>query len=218
VPFRRRRNVEIMLRNARIHAEWIDPPTPDQIRAKDRERLMEMLTTPVDADDDDKQFAEQLMERLSAAEIAAALVRSLRTDLPSPEDVLVPGARQEPGEPGRRPGFEGSVWFRINAGRRHNADPRWLLPLICRYGHVGREVIGAIRIAANESYFEVAERSAPGFMKALSRATVAPEDNGMVIDQAEPRPDAPSQLRGPKKPNPRSNPRKPASKGHKQRH
>ncbi len=28
VPFRRRRNVEIMLRNARIEAEWLDPPTP----------------------------------------------------------------------------------------------------------------------------------------------------------------------------------------------
>src|SRR5205085_2195099 len=31
VPFRRRRNVETMLRNARIHAEWIGPPTPEQI-------------------------------------------------------------------------------------------------------------------------------------------------------------------------------------------
>jgi ATP-dependent RNA helicase DeaD len=218
VPFRRRRNVEIMLRNARIDAEWIDPPTPDAIRAKDHERLLEMLAAPVEADDDDKQFAEQLMARLSPEEIAAALVRSLRTDLPSPEDVLVPGTRQEPGEGGRRPGFEGSVWFRINAGRRHNADPRWLLPLICRYGHVGREVIGAIRIAANESYFEITERAAPGFMKALSRATIAPEDDGMVIDQAEPRPDAPSQLRGPKKANPRSKHGKPASKGHKPRH
>jgi ATP-dependent RNA helicase DeaD len=75
----------------------------------------------------------------------------------------------------------------INAGRRHNADPRWLLPLICRYGHVNRKEIGAIRIAANESYFEVAERAAPGFIKALRRATIAPEDQGMVIEQAQPR-------------------------------
>ncbi len=64
-------------------------------------------------------------------------------------------ARDDRGEPGPRAGFEGSTWFRINAGRRHNADPRWLLPLICRYGHVGRNDIGAIRVAANESYFEV---------------------------------------------------------------
>ena len=187
VPFRRRRNVETMLRNARIQAEWIDPPMPDNIRARDRERLLESVATPVDLDEEDQLLAGQLMERLSPDAIAAALVRSLRTDLPAPEDILGAGGREERGEPGPRAGFEGSTWFMINAGRRHNADPRWLLPLICRYGHVNRKEIGAIRIAANESYFEVAERAAPGFIKALRRATIAPEDQGMVIEQAQPR-------------------------------
>jgi ATP-dependent RNA helicase DeaD len=179
--------VETMLRNARIDAEWIDPPTPEQIHARDRERLFESLSTSVEADDEDRELAAQLMERLSPEAIANALVRSLRTDLPAPEDILASGGRHEAGEPGPRAGFEGSTWFRINAGRRHNADPRWLLPLICRYGHVGRNDIGAIRVAANESYFEVAQRSAPGFIKALRRATIAPEDDGMVIEKAEPR-------------------------------
>jgi ATP-dependent RNA helicase DeaD len=215
VPFRRRRNVEIMLRNARIEAQWIEAPTPEEVRAKDRERLLEMLTAPIEADDDDRQLAEQLMEQLEPATIAAALVRSLRTDLPSPEDVLVPGARQEPCDGRRRPGFEGSVWFRINAGRRHNADPRWLLPLICRYGHVGRDVIGAIRIAANESYFEVTERAAPGFMKALSRATIAPEDDGMVIERAEPRGEAAQPTRRAPKGPPRAKRERPAKGGRK---
>jgi len=201
VPFRRRRNVEIMLRNARIDAEWIEPPTPEQIRARDGERLFEMLSEPVETEEDDRQLADELMRRLSPEAIAAALVRALRTDLPSPEDILVASARQEPGETGRRAGFEGSVWFRINAGRRHKADPRWLLPLICRYGHVGRDVIGAIRIAANESYFEVTGRAAPNFMKALRRATIAPEDEGLVIEQAEPRPETASPARqSPKRP------------------
>jgi len=187
VPFRRRRTVEAMLRNARIDAEWIDPPVPEQILAKDRERLFEMLSVPVEVDEEDRQLAEQLMTKLPAEAIAAALVRSLRIDLPSPEDLLVSGGKEERGEPGLRAGFEGSAWFRINAGRRHNADPRWLLPLICRYGHVGRNEIGAIRVAANESYFEVTQRATPGFIKALRRATIAPEDEGLVIDQAPPR-------------------------------
>jgi len=184
VPFRRRRNVEIMLRNAGIAAEWIDPPVPEQIRAKDRERLLEMLSAPVETDEDDQQLAAQLMADLPAQTIAAALVRSLRTDLPAPEDILSSGRRDEVGKAGARAAFEGSTWFVINAGRRHNADPRWLLPLICRYGHVGRNDIGAIRVAANESYFEVAERATPGFIKALRRATIAPEDEGLVIEQA----------------------------------
>jgi ATP-dependent RNA helicase DeaD len=141
----------------------------------------------VELDEEDRELAGHLMERLSPEAIAATLVRALRADLPAPEDILALGGRDERGEPGPRPGFEGSTWFVINAGRRHNADPRWLLPLICRYGHVGRNDIGAIRVAANESYFEVTQRAAPGFIKALRRATIAPEDEGLVIEQAPPR-------------------------------
>jgi ATP-dependent RNA helicase DeaD len=191
VPFRRRRNVETMLRNARIAAEWIDPPTPDQIRARDSKRLLESLSAPVEPDEEDRLLAGQLMEKLPPEAIAAALARSLRADLPAPEDILAQGSREDRAEAGPRPGFEGSTWFMINAGRRHNADPRWLLPLICRYGHLNRSEIGAIRVAANESYFEVTQRATPGFLKALRRATIAPEDEGLIIEQAAPRGSAP---------------------------
>ena len=47
--------------------------------------------------------------------------------------------------------------------------------------------IGAIRVAANESYFQVSERAKPGFIKALRRANIEPEDQGLVIELAEPR-------------------------------
>ena len=50
-----------------------------------------------------------------------------------------------------------------------------------------RTEIGAIRLAANESYFQVSERATPGFIKALRRAAIAPEDQGLVIELAEPR-------------------------------
>ena len=213
VPFRRRRPVESMLQRAKIKAEWIEPPTPEQIRATDRTRLLDSLTAPVEIEDDDRELARQLMEKLSPEEIAAALVRSLRTDLPAPEDILGSGSREERGEAGPRAGFEGSTWFVINAGRRHNADPRWLLPVICRYGHVGRNDIGAIRIAANESYFEVTERATPGFIKALRRATIAPEDDGMVIEMAPPRDAAAAaQARG-SKPRPEGKPNWQPNKG-----
>ncbi|MCH8614636.1 DEAD/DEAH box helicase [Sphingomonas sp. SM33] len=203
VPFRRRRAVDAMLRRARIDAEWIEPPTPDEIRANDRGRLLEALAAPVELDDEDRLLAKQLMERESVEDIAAKLVRALRADLPAPED-LASSAREERGEQGPRAGFEGSTWFMINAGRRHNADPRWLLPLICRYGHVGRNDIGAIRVAANESYFEVTQRATPGFIKALRRATIAPEDDGMIIEQAPPRAAEAAEARRPAKTHPRA--------------
>src|ERR671912_1964643 len=59
VPHQRRRNVETMLRNARIQAQWIAPPMPDEILGRDRARLMERLTQPIEMDDDDRAFAEQ---------------------------------------------------------------------------------------------------------------------------------------------------------------
>jgi ATP-dependent RNA helicase DeaD len=195
VPYRHRRRIEGMLRGARIEAEWIEVPSAAQIRAKDRERLLAALSAPAELEEEDLELARQLMEQLSPEAIAAALVKSLRTDMPAPEDILEHGQGQERGkgqseqrggEPGPRPGFEDAKWFRLNAGRRHNADPRWLLPLICRYGHVGRTEIGAIRIAANESYFQVSARAAPSFLKALRRATIAPEDQGLIIELAPP--------------------------------
>ncbi|HET9355068.1 MAG TPA: DEAD/DEAH box helicase [Sphingomicrobium sp.] len=190
VPFRRRRNVEILLRNARIDAEWVAPPTAESILESDRKRLLERLSAPVDLDDDDRRLADQLMAQLPPEQIAAALIRLTRADMPAPEDILPASERAAQGDSGPRPGFDGSTWFRLNAGRRHNADPRWLLPLICRYGHVNRNDIGAIRIAAGESFFEVTARAAPGFVAALKRARIAPEDEGLVIELAEPR-DAP---------------------------
>ena len=47
-------------------------------------------------------------------------------------------------------GFEDTVWFRMDIGRRQNADPRWILPLLCRRGHITKNEVGAIRIGANE--------------------------------------------------------------------
>ena len=207
VPFQRRKRVDAMLRSTRIDAQWIPVPSAANIRRKDRERLLEALAVPVDLEDEDRELAGQLMKQLSPEAIAAALIRSLRTDLPAPEDILGAAQRDDGrGDKGHRAGFEDATWFRMNAGRRHNADPHWLLPLICRYGHVTRTEIGAIRVAANESYFQVSERAKPGFIKALRRATIAPQDQGLVIELAEPRekkstyrPELAHETRAPKK-------------------
>jgi ATP-dependent RNA helicase DeaD len=184
VPYPRRRRVDAMLRGARIAAEWISAPTPDEIRTRDRDRLMEKLREPVEADEEDRELARQLAAELAPEAIAIALVQALRTDLPAPEDLAEQSERSDR-DAGPRPGFENSAWFRINVGRQHKADPRWLLPLICRHGHVNRTEIGAIRIAAAETYFEVAERAAPAFLKTVKKipAGGAVED-GVVIEPA----------------------------------
>jgi ATP-dependent RNA helicase DeaD len=175
VPFPRRKRVEGMLRGARIAAEWVQAPTPEDVRRNDRDRLLERLLEPVESDDEDRALAERLLAERSPAEIAAALVRAHRSRMPAAED-LVEASPAEPRQ-GPRPGFDDTIWFRMDIGRRHNADPRWLLPLICRRGHVSKSEIGAIRIAATETLFEIPRAAAHRFADAVRR-TADPESNG----------------------------------------
>ncbi len=171
VPYPRRRRVESMLRGAKIKADWIDAPTPEAIRAQDRERLMEALLAPVDADEEDRALARRLMDSQSPEDIAAALVQSHRAKMPQPEELIAntPEARKEAQQDRHRPGFEDTVWFRMDIGRRHNADPRWILPLLCRRGHITRNEIGAIRIGGNETFFQVPTKIAAKFEDAIAR-------------------------------------------------
>ena len=177
VPYPRRRRVEMMLRTARIPAEWVPAPSAEAIRAADSDRLLTTLLAPVEAGEGDHALAARLVAERSAEQLALALVQAHRARLPEPEEML---ASDAPAPTGPRPGFEGSAWFRINIGRRHNADPRWLLPLLCRRGHVSRSEIGAIRITANESLFEVPGAVAARFRAAAER-TADPEDGVVIV-------------------------------------
>ena len=63
----------------------------------------------------------------------------------------------------------GGVWFRVNVGRSKKADPRWLLPLICRRGGVFKNDIGKIEIRADETRFEIAAESADRFARSIKK-------------------------------------------------
>ncbi|MDE2564075.1 MAG: DEAD/DEAH box helicase [Sphingomonadales bacterium] len=196
VPFPRRRRVEAMLRGARIDAEWRDAPSAEAIRAQDQARLLETLLEPVEASDEERTLAARLLEHKSAEDIAVALVRAHASRLPQPEDLIDLSARTKPDADGKvrplhhRDGFDDVVWFRMDIGRRQNADPRWLLPLLCRRGHVTRNEIGAIRIAANETFFQIPRAIEARFRAALARTAVpgSEDESGIAI---EPSPETP---------------------------
>ena len=187
VPYPRRRRVDMMLKGARIAAEWIEVPTPEAIRLADRERLLATLLAPVEVDDEDRALAERLMTEKSPDEIAAALVRAHRASMPIAEELIeaTPDAKRANAD-GHRPGFDDVVWFRMDVGRRQNADPRWLLPLICRRGHITRDEIGAIRVGPGETWFQVPRAVAGKFQAAVAR-TADPQgedESGVRFEQA----------------------------------
>lgn len=207
VPYPRRKRIEAMLRGARIAAEWIDAPTPETIRRRDRERLLAALLEPVDFDEEDRALGRRLLAKRSPDEIAAALVRAHRAAMPAPEEMIenTPEARREAQRERHRPGFEDVVWFRMDIGRRQNADPRWILPLLCRRGHITKNEVGAIRIGANETHFQVPRAVAAKFEAALARTGASDGDEADVRiepSEAAPRQQARENRRaGPPRPN-----------------
>jgi len=81
------------------------------------------------------------------------------------------------GAPPRAGGMEGGVWFRLNVGRERKADPKWLLPEICRQGEVTKKEIGAIRVFETETLFQVA----PGAVEKFSELVTARKKGGVRI-------------------------------------
>ncbi|MFC3580183.1 DEAD/DEAH box helicase [Sphingomonas hylomeconis] len=195
VPYPRRRRVESMLKGARINADWINPPTLEDIREKDRERLLTVLMEEVEIDEGDRVLGAKLLETKSPEDIAALLVRAHRARMPVAEELIGSG-KEAPGSAprndGHREGFEDIVWFRMDIGRRQNADPRWLLPLICRRGHITKNEIGAIRIAATETMFQVPRAIVGKFIASVARTAnfEGQDENAIRIEQVDGEPHA----------------------------
>ncbi|GLR66676.1 DEAD/DEAH box helicase [Acidocella aquatica] len=190
----KRRRAELLLGSANIEAIWQDPPTAAQIKARDQERLLEDEILTAAPSEDELALGAKLLERQDAATIAAALIRLYRSHLPEPANVTIQAhAPREPfaarPERGPRPARENApferpvrentpyerrtdnapmAWFRSPIGRKHNADPKWLIPLICRLGGITKAEIGAIRIFDRETKFEISAPVAEAFAAAIT--------------------------------------------------
>ena len=171
VPHNRRRAAERLLQAAHVRAEWGPAPSADAIREQDDTRILAQALegTAEEPGEGDLALAQKLLAERSPEAVAAALVQALRAPLPAPEELaaLAERAAALPRLP-REPGQEG-VWFRMSLGRNGNADPRWVLPFLCRRGHVTRQEIGRIRVLERETQFEVAPWAASRFATAAQK-------------------------------------------------
>jgi ATP-dependent RNA helicase DeaD len=171
VPPNRRRFAERLLSAARLQAEWGEAPGADTIRAQDAERLAAEARTLAaeEPSAEEMDAARALLSQSSPEALAAALLRVLRAPLPAAEELSpVFEDRRPQRAPRVAQGGEGT-WFRMNVGRDGKADPRWILPFLCRRGHVAREEIGRIRILGRETRFEVAGHVAARFAAAARK-------------------------------------------------
>ena len=189
VPHPRRRRAEGLFKTARIEPTWQSAPSAEDIRAQDQLRVIAQVTPAAEAPEEDQDLARALLAQRSAEDIAAAYVRLARTQMPAPEDLAEsepePRAYERPtgprGERAPEPpraGFEDAVWFRIDIGRNKNAEARWLLPMICRRGHVTKRDIGAIRVFERETRFQVTAEAVERFELASAKVD---GDGGRIL-------------------------------------
>jgi ATP-dependent RNA helicase DeaD len=182
VPSSKRRRAELLLNSANIEAIWEDPPTGEKIRARDQERLLEdPLLTQAPAEDE-LILAQALLQRQNPEAIAAALIRLYRARLPEPAQITIQATPREVFAPHparaarenipfeRRTDGAPMSWFRAGVGRKNNADPKWLIPLICRLGGITKQDIGAIRIFDRETKFEISQDAANRFTASIATA------------------------------------------------
>jgi ATP-dependent RNA helicase DeaD len=202
VPYSRQRRVEGLLRAANITANWGDPPLPDAIRARDQERLLADPILTEAATEEDTALAKTLLDGRSAEQVAVALARLYRARLPEPEELFIAPPREPRGDrkfdrnDGREPrperaprdfqAGENMVLFRIHAGRQANADPKWILPMLCRRGNITKKEIGAIKIFDRETLVEISKDVATDFATAIQQFTddvrVTPHDGSQPAD------------------------------------
>ena len=191
VPFAKRRRADQLLGAAGIDAGWSDPPSVALIAERDQERLLADPALTATPSEPDLALGRLLLEKSGPDGVAAALAHILRARLPTPEDSfteapqamhLKPSYEKGPYDRARErtvrpPGSSsvraasaipgGGTWFRIAVGRRKNADPKWLIPLICRVGDITKAEIGSIRVFDTDTKFEITAEAVSHFTAAL---------------------------------------------------
>ena len=211
VPHHRRSAAQRVFKLAKLDLQPEAAPSAAMIEERQRQTILNDAALSVPVTEDEAEVVAALVAAHSPEAIAAAYLRQQKAKLPPPEDLSdapVYGFRDKPERKDRfeRPAFDPSdspaparfsdgIWFRVSLGRKQRAEPRWLLPLLCKAGHVTKREIGSIKIFETESQFEIAPDRAEGFARAIKEHGTG--EKGVTISRIE---GAPGEERKPRKP------------------
>jgi len=183
-----------LLQGAKVVAEWVKPPSADEVQEKDDMRLLDHPTLNAGMGDE-AGMADALISRFGGPVVAAAFVRLWREGRAAPDvlsDQVVPaGAAAAPRERGE---FGASVWYALSVGRAGRAEARWLLPKICDAGGITKDAIGAIRVQEDRTFVQIATEHAGKFGAHLEL------EIGVTMDRLPGEPDMDRPERAPRKP------------------
>jgi ATP-dependent RNA helicase DeaD len=176
VPPASRKKAERILHFAKLKAEWSGAPSAEAVSARDEDRMLADPQWLEEATEAERGTVQKLVERFSAEQLATAYLRQYNIRNSAPEELSAVDAKPAP-----RVAFGPSVWFSLPGGRAKNAEPRRLLPMLCKAGGITKDDIGAIRIQQDESFVEIREASVASFVASIG-AGMKVED-GAVLTQ-----------------------------------
>jgi len=182
VPGKARRKAERILQGAKVKAEWCEAPSANAVTGRDEERLLTDPTWQQEATTSETTAAAKLLEVHSPEKIAAAYLRLYKSGRSAPEELSPSGAKDAPRA---RAAFGPTVWFALTGGREAGAEPRRLLPMLCKAGNITKDDIGAIRVQKNVSFIEIRQASAAKFIKAIG-PNLRVEDNATLTQLEKP--------------------------------
>lgn len=185
VPLKGQKRADRLLRSAGVNATWDTPPSVKDIKARDEERMLADPNLSVALAESEAEFAKTLIERFGAEQMAGAFVRLYRAGQSAPEE-LGDVSRALADKKNLREDFKGGVWFKLSVGRKNNAEPRWLLPLLINEGGLNKKEIGSIKIAQDETYIELAPKGVDGFLENLGEAMLLEDKIDVVRLDARP--------------------------------
>jgi ATP-dependent RNA helicase DeaD len=160
VPYSARRRTERLLRDANINAKWGEPPSVDDIKRRDDQRLLADPLLQAAPEASDQQIVQALLEEHDPIQIAAAFVRLYRKGQAPPEE-LAPGQGWSPEQqraeraPRSNENFSGGAWVSLSVGRNKQAEPRWLILMLCKAGGLTKRQLGTIKIHDDETHVEI---------------------------------------------------------------
>ncbi len=165
VPGKARGKAMRLLRSAKIIAEEANAPSADDVRARDEERMLSDAAWSTEISESEATPVAKLVESFAPEKLAAAYLRLYHSHHTAPEELGDPG--KDVRERKERAPFGPSVWFSVSGGRDAGAEPRRLLPMLCKAGNLTKDDIGAIRVQSGESFVELRESSAAAFLSVL---------------------------------------------------
>ncbi len=179
VGLREKRKAERMLRDAGVHARFVQPPTAEQIQEAADARMLAKLAGSGEAPSPRAhELAQKLLHGVeSPTELVARLLD--RLDYAGPTEArevhlrtAKSRAKDDDGGPARGPSrkHDGSfVRFQVSWGGQQGADPGRLLAMVCRRGDITKAEVGSIRVGPRSSSVEIADSAAAAFERAVRR-------------------------------------------------